>query len=398
MISGGLAERGHGVRVWTTTAAAGAAFWDPRAATACAGEFEVDGVRIRRFPLRHLPGHWRAARLLGMLWPPARPRWEPPSPWAPELWRQVRRPPAADVVHATCFPFDGVVWAAREAARRLDVPLVVTPLIHLGADPHHRARFYERPWQRQCLREAQAVLVLSEAEGRHLCSLGVEPGAVVLTEPALDLAQVPPADPGRFRVQHGLTGPLVVHVANLSRAKGTLDLVEAGRILGARCGAEAPTIVLIGQADEEVQAALGARRTEDRRCICLGRVDEQTKHDALAAATVFCLPSAADAFGIAFLEAWAHRTPVIGAEAGGIPDLLRHGQAGRLAPFGAPEALAEVIEGLLTDEAGRRALGEVGHDLLVSRYNSPRLLDRVEAVYEAVVRGESPAEAVRERL
>ena len=46
------------------------------------------------------------------------------------------------------------------------------------------------------------------------------------------------------------------------------------------------------------------------------------------------MPSRTDSFGIVFLEAWANALPVVAADAGGVPEVVRHEETGLLVPFG----------------------------------------------------------------
>ena len=386
LMSEGLAARGASVRLWASTVAEGTGYWMPSTRHLPAGASVEGGVEVELFPPRYLPSHWRAARLLGCAWPPLRPWIEPPGPYLPSLMARARSPePWPDIVHATCFPMDSVVWAGRLIARRLGVPFVITPLVHSGTDSgdEHFRRFYQRPWQIRCLRDAAAVLVLSETEGRVVAGCGVGPERIITTGSGLDVGSLPTPEPARFRGTYGISEPFVLHIANLSPEKGTLDLVEAARMLHQR-RRDAPDLVLIGSPSPQVTDRL---RGHDW-CHLLGRVDEQTKHDALAACEVFCLPSRADAFGIVFLEAWAHRRPVIGARAGGIGDLLSENDAGVLVEFGDIGALADAIECVLADPSD---LGRRGHDLLHSRYTARHLVDRVEGVYKSLLSPDTAA-------
>ena len=66
-------------------------------------------------------------------------------------------------------------------------------------------------------------------------------------------------------------------------------------------------------------------------------------------ATLFCLPSVQEGFGIVFLEAMASGLPVVSTTATAIPEVVPHGQAGLLVPPRDPPALAAAILTLLRD-------------------------------------------------
>ncbi len=57
------------------------------------------------------------------------------------------------------------------------------------------------------------------------------------------------------------------------------------------------------------------------------------------------MPSRTDSFGIVFLEAWANGLPVVAADAGGVPEVVRHEQTGLLVPFGDLDRLSQSIAG-----------------------------------------------------
>jgi glycogen synthase len=389
MVASGLARRGHEVAAWTSTAASADAYWDRRGRQADTGVTLEDGVNVERLGLRYLPWHWRAARLVTMLSPGAGPWLSPPSPWVPELIRRARRPRAwPNIIHATCFPLDAFPWAGFAIARKLGVPFVLTPLMHMGAESRDALaffrRYYQRPWQLRMLREADAVLALTPSEARCIeeCTDGA--ARVRVVAPGLDVEGLPTGVAERFRERFGLRRRFVLHTASLSRAKGTIDLIEAVRSLHASGRSDAPDLVLLGAPDREVRAYLEGHGPGGW-CHVLGYVDEQAKHDALAACTAFCLPSAADAFGLAFLEAWAYAKPVVGARAGGIPDLLRDGDLGLLVGYGAPADLAQALAALLGDPARCAQLGEAGQRALMAQYTSEALLDGVEAVHASLL-------------
>jgi glycosyltransferase involved in cell wall biosynthesis len=89
-------------------------------------------------------------------------------------------------------------------------------------------------------------------------------------------------------------------------------------------------------------------------------VDDATKRDLLAACTMLVTPSRVDSFGIAFLEAWLYRKPVIGSTAWGMADVVSAGADGLLTPFGDVDALAAAIARLLHDPALAERLGAAG--------------------------------------
>jgi glycosyltransferase involved in cell wall biosynthesis len=110
----------------------------------------------------------------------------------------------------------------------------------------------------------------------------------------------------------------------------------------------------------------------------------EQRAEFFAALDVFAMPSRADSFGIVFLEAWANGLPVVGANAGGVAEVIAEGHDGRLVPFGDTDALRDVLESLVEDPASRREMGDRGREKVArgyswdDRYRTIR--DRVDAL------------------
>ena len=81
------------------------------------------------------------------------------------------------------------------------------------------------------------------------------------------------------------------------------------------------------------------------------------------------------------LQALATRTPVIGSDAGGTPEIIRDGETGRVFPAGDAAALARAIRETLTDKAASRALAERGRTAVEARHGIESMLDTLDALY-----------------
>ncbi|CDN43871.1 glycosyltransferase family 1 protein [Paenibacillus sp. P22] len=79
-----------------------------------------------------------------------------------------------------------------------------------------------------------------------------------------------------------------------------------------------------------------------------------------ASADLFLFPSSTETFGNVVLEAMASGLPVIGAEAGGVKELVRHGRSGLLCPPGDPASFIDALERLLARPEEAASMGEAG--------------------------------------
>jgi glycosyltransferase involved in cell wall biosynthesis len=397
VISERLAQRGHDVCVFTTDALDLEAFWDPAKPRVIPRRECHHGVEIQRFPIEYLPGgrlgfgvahrlQVATADLAGI--GRRATRWLASyTPWVPELARAVASSIGQfDVVHATNVSAAGLLQSVVDSGRRRDVPVIVTPLVHLGESAKSVVRsYYTMPHQLDLVRGASAVLAMTDTERDFLVERGVESARLRVTGAGIDPLDLAGGDGDRFRRRHQVDGPIVLYVGTSAFDKGTVHLVEAMRWLWRELPAgrpAAPELVLVGPSTDAFAnylrslppGALGHVRQ-------LGVVDEAEKRDALAATTVFAMPSRTDSFGIAFLEAWLYGKPVIGARAGGVPALIDDERDGYLVEFGDIAGLARRLNELLSDAERCRDLGDRGRAKALARYSWDQVYPAIEEVY-----------------
>lgn len=104
-------------------------------------------------------------------------------------------------------------------------------------------------------------------------------------------------------------------------------------------------------------------------CRVLGRIAPEKVALCYEDATIFCLPTHLEPFGIAFLEAMQARLPIVGTKVGAIPDFVRPGWNGYLVEPGDVEGIADALLQLLNNPDLRREFGERGFALARERYS-----------------------------
>jgi glycosyltransferase involved in cell wall biosynthesis len=116
------------------------------------------------------------------------------------------------------------------------------------------------------------------------------------------------------------------------------------------------------------------------RVVRLGRVDDATRVDLLAAATVYAFPSIYEGFGLPPIEAMAAGVPVVASRAGALPEVCRDG-ADLVEPRD-PEELAAALARVVGDHEHRAALVERGRRVAAS-YDWGRASDRLADLFQA---------------
>lgn len=227
------------------------------------------------------------------------------------------------------------------------------------------------------------------ANADHVTATGMRlAGATLRYAPKSTPVTVVPygVDLERFapRERGGDRGEVVVGaVARLSREKGLDVLLRAV----AKIGDRAPLrVVLAGDGPERGRLErLAGKLGIDDRVAFRGEVAHDNVPNVLSELDIFAMPSRAEGFGVAALEAQAMELPVVASRVHGIPDTVEDGRTGLLVPPDDVDALAAAIERLATDGELRRSLGAAGRAFVAGRYRWQENAAQMERLYEHLI-------------
>lgn len=192
-----------------------------------------------------------------------------------------------------------------------------------------------------------------------------------------------------------------VYLGRFTAAKRLPLLIRAHARAQSRLQRPAPLVLVGGHPGEyEGEHPLATIRQLDARQVFLAgwRAHEQLPQ-ALNAADVLVLPSVAEAFGLALVEAMACGLPVIACDAHGPAEIIRDGESGWLVPPDDEQALAAALIEAATDARERRRRGQQAAAVAHRRYGWSAIATRVASLYEAVIAREEDegAEAAERR-
>jgi teichuronic acid biosynthesis glycosyltransferase TuaC len=303
----------------------------------------------------------------------------PPRPWSYASWGAWAAPVlrrALGRIRAE-FPFElahaHYAVPAGDALRRASpcAPLLVS--VH-GGDvhgPHAGAATV-----RATLGHARLVLANSAGTARRCLDRGARQIRVVHL--GTDLPAGPAAAPAL---------PTLVTVGNLIARKRHTDVIEALALLSDRWPQLRYEVAGDGPGREPLRALAAARGVASRVHLH-GRLAHAEAVAVARNASLFVLPSVAEAFGVAYVEAMAAGVPAIGARGEDGPEEIAAAGGGiELVAPGEPHALAVAIDALLSDADRLAALRRAARETVAEQFTWGRCGSETVAAYEAVRRG-----------
>jgi glycosyltransferase involved in cell wall biosynthesis len=387
-----LVAEGHRVTVLATDAHDLEHFWMPGRRRVAVAEELHRGMRIVRLPIQRLPGPpiiypllrrimaelSRLPGSVGLL-----RRLATLTPRMPGLDSFFAHEGPFDLIHAGNITLDFAILPAQAYARTTGARFVCTPFVHLGVPGNQSlVRYYTMRHHLALLRDADLVGTMTKLEAAALAKRGVPSQQLRTIGVGIDPAALAGGDAARFRAEQRIQAhqQLVLYIGALARDKGAIDTVEAMRRLWAR-GSQA-TLALIGAPLAHFERYYATLPEHERAHIrLLPYAADSVKFDGLAAADILAMPSRTDSFGIVFLEAWCYGIPVVGAQAGGIPDVINDGQDGLLVRYGDPDGLADALARLLADPELRQRMGRAGREKVDQHLTWDRVYLRARELY-----------------
>lgn len=291
-----------------------------------------------------------------------------------------------DVIHANDLPTSQMV---AQAAGSLNIPRVC----------HHRWIFEGNAidWLNKFGAERHVFVshALMDVLCRNTSRLAANPRSVV--HDGLPLPTLP-SDADRVTARRSLGLPfnknVVLFAGQIIERKGVEDLLRAWSLLPAEIASNAD-LVLVG---DDLESQGEYRRAMESLAAQLDvgarfQGFQRNVPEWLTAADVCVVPSHAEPLGNATLEAMAHGRPVIGADVGGIPEMVLDNETGILVPPRNPSLLAEALARLLQDADLLRRLGAAGRLRCEEKFSLSGHVDAMVAQYRSLLRAQEATSA-----
>ncbi len=341
------------------------------------GLCSVNDVPVFRFPVRRPRDPVRFGRLQQRVF------YRPHAPREARAWMHAQGPYTPRMIrwlryyrerfdYAICFSYR--YWTTYHAMLALPGKGILVPT----AEPDPAI---ELPLFRPVFEGARAIMYNTPEErdmiARHADVRGV-PGVVV----GVGIVEPPPVRPERFRARHAVAGPFLLYVGRIDANKGCRQLFDHYRRAYRRlraAGVQPPQLLLAGSRVLPIPEHPGIRY--------LGRVSEQDKYDALAAATALVMPSFYESLSMVLLEAWALGRPVlVNAHCAVLEGQVRRSRGGLY--YRDAAEFTECVRLLREDARLGDALGRCGNAYYTAQYAWPVIESKYEAMLERLAAGD----------
>jgi N-acetyl-alpha-D-glucosaminyl L-malate synthase BshA len=174
--------------------------------------------------------------------------------------------------------------------------------------------------------------------------------------------------------------PMLIHISNFRPVKRVMDVMEIYKRVN---DLKPSVLIMVGDGPDRSKAEQFARDHQLSDVVFVGNV--KNPMELLSAADVMLLPSESESFGLAALEAMASGVPVVSSNAGGLPELNRHGVSGLMSNVGDVDEMAKQVFYLIEKEERLLKFKDQARER-ASAFSLEAVLPLYEKLYDKVLK------------
>lgn len=302
--------------------------------------------------------------------------------YAPEMKKFLRSNiQSFDLIH-THLPFIYPTYIASCFANKYNKPLFYHQRGVL--DPKRinfrsiKKKIYIKAFELPILKRANTLIALTKEEKENYEKLGVKTPCRIIPN-GVDIKNY------RTKPKNNLLWiqedkKVILFMGRLHPIKGAKKLIEAFVDINEKV----PQAILVMAGPDEYGLESELRTLVDKknlskRIFFTGMVTGEIKRDLLARADIFCLPSVAEGFSMAILEAMASSTAIIASRECNFDDIECHG-AGKIIENTKAEVSKSLIQ--FIENSDLKEMGRRGFELVRNEYSWDIIADNMIQVYE----------------
>ncbi len=296
-----------------------------------------------------------------------------------------------DLIHATFYPYFNLVLCLL-LGKLLEIPTVCTPFFHFS-----NPRYLDKKMV-SILEKFDFIIACTNLEKDKLMTFSSLSNQKIKVIPmGVDfeffhehLSSHPFSFKAKFFEKAARKNALILFCGYKNYEKGALSLLKAIPLILEK--KNAINFVFIGPPTLAFNRQLSKLRKEYKVNIInltpdnlTGYYDEK-KIAAFLESDIYAMPSRSDAYGIAFLEAWACKKPVIGANTGATPEVIEDNVDGLLVQFDDPGDIAQKIVFLLKKKRLRKKMGQQGYNKVARGHSWRQIAIQTKYIYDMLLK------------
>jgi len=395
----------YGIHVYTSTAIDFKALREPRGRSIKLGEKYYDTVnnlKITRFPVKYNISLEEKLKLIKKevsykdleLSDECLIEYLRNGPYLENLLENMARSTniSFDLIHTSFFPYFNTILTLM-LGKLTNKPTVITPFFHFSNPRYLNKNYFE------ALQKFDKIIACTHLEKKILNeTLGIPEVKIKVISMGVDYKKfILPRKPSpkRFSFKQKYFKPnekkyrMVLFCGYKNYEKGALSILKAipyilkkyRKVYFVFIG---PSTIAFNRELSKIQKAIHPRVINLTPDNLTGYYDVK-KIAAFNETDVFLMPSRSDAYGIAFLEAWASGKPVIGANIGATPEVIRDKVDGLLVGFDNYIDIADKVVLLLKKKRLSKNLGLEGRNKVQESHSWDIIAKKTHETYQELI-------------
>lgn len=174
---------------------------------------------------------------------------------------------------------------------------------------------------------------------------------------------------------------VIIHVSNFRPVKRVQDVIRSFYEISKQIDAK---LILLGDGPEySVVCRLVKELGLQQKVLFLG--NQKQVADFLSISDLMLLLSEKESFGLALLEAMACEVPVIGTNAGGIPEVIVDGETGFICEIGDIEGISQKAIEILTNHELHKKMADQSLERANTYFSQETILSKYEDLYYSII-------------
>lgn len=241
---------------------------------------------------------------------------------------------------------------------------------------------------RSVLNISDRIIALSRLWGDFLIRIA-DPGKVVVIPNGVVCSGAGLVNDKKKELGFGDRTRFVLFMGSIGKRKGVFDILDAIPQVIIR----AKDVAFIFAGPEEDDGALEEfqRKIRDKaidgHVLYVGTVSGQEKIDYYLSSDIYILPSYAENFPNAMLEAISAGMPMVVSGVGAVPEVIEDGVNGFIIKAGDVAGISEKVSELLKNELLRNSMREKNIKMAKERYDMPVVAAMIDEVYKGLIYG-----------